>query len=122
MQEYQEIIKGIIKAKIVEAMTSEGELLENLIKSAIEDKVDEHGKPSSYGKTPYVDWIIGMAIREAVRAAVYEVMREHQETVLEVIREKVSVEEIHKSFMQLIGDVAKDDWRMIIKFGDKDDR
>lgn len=119
MSDIDTIVQTVLKARIVEALSSEQEAIESLIKAALSQPVDEHGKPNRYREgQPYLDWLINDHIRDAASQAV----RKHvqSEDIASVIRsaiqDAVKKEDVTDAISKALIGAAGHEWSINIQF------
>jgi hypothetical protein len=125
----QDIIEPIIQAEITravfEAMGPKHVVLEKAVASILTMSVDSEGKPSSYNGKPWIDWVVGKAVRDAAQAAITE----HIATHGEVIKKQLAAELAKKNsplvkqlIEGMVGAITHPDalrWRLNVSFDEK---
>lgn len=88
------IIQANISAAILSAMGDGSKVMANAIATVLSTKVDPNsGNLSSYSSnntTPWIDWMLGQAIRESAKAAIVEYMAGQQEAVKKQLAAELS--------------------------------
>lgn len=87
LQVPKDVIDAIVKAEInskVVAAIGQDNIMRSAINTVFNAKVDQNGSIHSYNSnntTPWIDWAIGNALREAVKAAIVETLAEQKEAM-----------------------------------------
>jgi len=114
-------IKTLIQTQIIAALKSGPDLIEELVKAALEKPVDPStGRQDQWGhgKTPYIDWLVGETIRDYSRGAVLKIMQDEIRPVIEeAIRKRLTDVEVAKAISTALVGTFQEDWRITIKFG-----
>lgn len=112
----REMVRTIIQTQVVQALNDAPEAIEKLVKAALSEKVDQHGKPSGYGNIPYLDWMVGDEIRSAARRAVVTVLQEKAVDIEAAVRAALAEEDIAKAVAKAVVDSAERSWSISVKF------
>ena len=121
MTDINAAVNAAIQASIVTAFNTVPDAVNLLVKAALEGKVDDAGRPASYGGKPYLDYIVGDTIRDATRDAVRQAVKERAEEVAKSVAAKVSVETLVSGLAEKIIGVVTDDWKVSVSFKDEND-
>lgn len=88
------IVEPIIREQVAAAVASQlgdpEKLIQSLVASALDKKVDAHGKVSQYrsdNKVPFLEALAGRVIREAATAAVQKIVAEQQPVIQAAVEE-----------------------------------
>lgn len=119
------MVKTIIQAQVIQALNSAPDAIEALVKSALHQKVDDNGQIARYSsdnKLPYLDWLVGHSIRNAVSHAVGEVIRERTPEITELVRQGLAAESVVSAVAKAITKSAEMDWKIDVRFEVEKDR
>nr|DAS68408.1 MAG TPA: hypothetical protein [Caudoviricetes sp.] len=112
-------VNRIVKAAIVSALGNRDEIIKKAIDNTIDSYVDERGNPckkDSYRAKPYLDYLAEKTVENVVREAMAEVVDENRETFKTEIKKAIGKRKLKndmaQSFVQMIIDDAKSEWRM----------
>jgi uncharacterized membrane-anchored protein YjiN (DUF445 family) len=112
-------VQRIVKAAIVETLGNKDEIIRKAIDSTIDQYVDERGEPckkDSYRARPFLDYVAQKTVEKTVREAIEETVNENKEEFKAEIKKQIGKrkwkEDIAQSFVQLILDDVKSDWKM----------
>lgn len=114
--EIENITKSLIQAKILEAINETPQYVENLVKAALNQEVNEHGgKPSYHSdiKQPYLAYLVGENIRQLARETVREYMVNHQDTIKTKILEAMREDDFAECYAGLLKE-ASETWNLQI--------
>lgn len=122
----KEITETIIKTRILEAFNNSHDLIEKLIEAKLKDPVDQFGRPyesSSFGsrKMPYLDYLIGKEISNAISDAVQSYFRDHYQEIKKSIHEKINQGEVAKKLTDKLVSVCSEDWRVSVEIKNEND-
>src|SRR5688500_4542443 len=84
MNDIETLLKTTIQIKVVEAFNSAPQMVEKLVEAALSQEVNHHGgKPNGYGEKgmPFMDFLVGNEIRNAMKACVSEYVETHKEEI-----------------------------------------
>lgn len=114
------MVKTIIQTQVLQALRNAPEAVEAMVQAALSKPVDEHSGSAndrSYGrKVPYLEWIVGDAIRNAATQAVIETVQGMKPQIAEMVRAKLQGEDIVAAFARAITKTVDDDWRIDVNF------
>ena len=112
-------VNRIVKAAIVSALGNRDEIIKKAIDNTIDSYVDERGNPckkDSYRAKPYLDYLAEKTVENVVREEMAEVVDENREAfkteIKKAIEKRKWKNDMAQSFVQMIIDDAKSDWRM----------
>lgn len=115
------MVKTTIQTQIVKAFNDAPDTIDKLVKAALSQPVDEHGrlKSDSWGvKQPYLDWLVGQTIRDAATVAVREVMQERHDSIQEIVRAKLSDNVLVDAMTKTLLGALANEYRVTIKFAE----
>lgn len=122
-KDVNQLVKTIIETQIVQALNNAPEAIEALIKAAMSEPVDKNGNKEgsrefSFGSTkmPYLDWMVGQQIRNATHNAVVKVINEMLPDIESKVREKLSHDDVAKSFVEAVVKNVGQEWRIRVNF------
>jgi hypothetical protein len=83
MTDIEAILKATIQAKVIEAFNTAPDVVEKLVEAALSKEVDQHGNKPDYTskKMPYMEWLVGNEIRNAVCACVREYVEQNGDEI-----------------------------------------
>lgn len=111
------MVKTIIEAQVIQALKSAPDAIEAMVKAALSQPVSENGDTRGYGnKMPYLDYIVGDAIREAARRAVHKVVQESSEQIEAQVRKGLSSETVVAALTKSLVNSVNEDWRIKVEF------
>lgn len=112
-------VNRIVKAAIVAALGNRDEIIRKAIDNTIDSYVDERGNPckkDSYRALPYLNYLAEKTVENVVREAMAEVVDENREAFKTEIKKAIGKRkwknDMAQSFVQMIIDDTKSDWRM----------
>lgn len=112
-------VQKIVKAAIVETLGNRDEIIRKAIDSTIDQYVDSSGNPcrkDSYRAIPFLDYVAKQTVEKVVREAFMEVVEENKDDFKAEIKKQIGKrkwkEEVAQTFIQLILDDAKNEWKM----------
>lgn len=112
-------VQKIVKSAIVATLGNRDELIRKAIDTTIDQYVDETGNPckkDSYRAKPFLDYVAQKTVEKVVREAIEELVMENQEEFKAEIKRQLGKrkwkENVAQSFMQLILDDVKSEWKM----------
>ncbi len=111
------ILKTTIQTKVIEAFNQTPEMIEKLVTAALSKEVSEHGgPPSRYDRTsmPYMDWLVGEEIRQAVHQAVKEYIATHKPQIAERVESVMQNTEFGKEVGTTISKILSEEWRWTV--------
>lgn len=114
-----ELVKSSIQMKIIEAFRSTPEMIDALVKSALEQPVNERGSTNhSYGdrKMPYLEYYVGETIRDVVRNTVRELVEENKNNIKEVVAKKFTADVMVDGLFAKMLESLKHDYNVKIIF------
>lgn len=80
------IIEAQITAAVAQAMSGRADVLHQAVNMVLTTKVDSEGKPSNYsGTKPWIDWVVGDAVRKAATAAIQQFVGQHAEQIKQAL-------------------------------------
>lgn len=114
------MVKTIIQTQVLQALRSAPDAVEAMVQAALSKPVDEHSgrhDDRSYGKKiPYLEWIVGDAIRQAATQAVLETIAAMKPQIAELVRAKLQGEDIVSAFAKAVTKAVDEDWRIDVEF------
>ncbi len=112
-------VSKIVKAAIVSALGNRDEIIKKAIDNTIDTFVDERGEPcrkDSYRAQPYLNYLAKKTVEKVVREAMQEVVEENREEFKSEIKKQIGKrkwkEDMAQTFVQMVIDSAKSDWKM----------
>lgn len=107
------LLKQSIQMKVVEAFNETPQMIDKLVKAALEKEVDMYGdKPSYKGDgMPYMDYLVGDEIRKAISICVKEYVAENKETIKGIVAKSINQADFGTSLSNTIADVLSEEWR-----------
>jgi hypothetical protein len=116
-----EIVKTIIQTQVLQALKNAPEAIDAMVKAALVDmQVDPAtGRTDGYygSKVPYLEYIVGSAIRDAAHKAVATVIAERQPAIEAAIRKRLSADDMVQSMAKAFTKAAVDEsWKIEINF------
>jgi len=90
------LIKPLVEEKIRTAIVAEmskhpQQIIDGLVARALDLKVDEKGKPSTYSSAkPYIEHLCDNVIRDEAKKALLEMIEEHRPKIKDSIKKKMS--------------------------------
>lgn len=115
----EEEVSRIVKAAIVSALGNRDEIIRKAIDRTIDTYVDRDGKPcrkDNYKARPYLDYLAEKTVETVVREAMAEMVEENKEEFKTEIKKAIGKrkwkEDMAQTFVQMIIDDAKSDWKM----------
>lgn len=112
-------VQKIVKAAIVETLGKKDEIIKKAIDSTIDQYVDSDGKPcrkDSYRAIPFLDYVAKQTVEKVVREAFMEIVEENKDDFKAEIKKQIGKrkwkEDMAQTFIQLILDSAKSEWKM----------
>lgn len=112
-------VQKIVKAAIVETLGNRDEIIRKAIDSTIDSYVDSDGKPcekNSYRAIPFLDYVAKQTVEKVVREAFMEIVEENKDDFKSEIKKQIGKrkwkEDMAQTFIQLILDDAKNEWKM----------
>lgn len=80
------IIEAQITAAVAQAMSGRVNILETAVNQVLTVKVDDKGSPCNYsGSKPWIDWVVGDAIRKAATEAIQQFVGQHAEQIKQAL-------------------------------------
>lgn len=118
----EEEVNRIVKAAIVSALGNRDEIIRKAIDNTIDTYVDERGNPckkDSYRARPYLNYLAEKTVESVVREAMAEMVDENREAFKDEIKKAIGKrkwkEDMAQSFVQMVLDDAKSEWKMPVK-------
>lgn len=112
-------VQKIVKTAIVAALGNRDEIVRKAIDATIDQYVDSEGMPckkGSYRAIPFLDYMAKKTVESTVREAISEVVEENKEEFKAEIKRQIGKrkwkEDMAQTFIQLILDNAKSEWKM----------
>lgn len=112
-------VQKIVKAAIIETLGNRDEIIRKAIDSTIDQYVDDRGNPcekSSYRAIPFLDYVARQTTEKVVREAFIEIVEENKDDFKTEIKKQIGKrkwkENMAQTFVQLILDDAKEEWKM----------
>ena len=108
MNEIEALLKATIQTKVIEAFNTAPDVVEKLVEAALSKEVNEHGgKPDGFRdkKMPYMEWLVGNEIRNAVHACVKEYVEHNGDEIRARVKTAMESSEFIKPMADVIGDV-----------------
>lgn len=113
----QSLIKTIIETQVIEALNTQPEAIEKLVKACLSEPVDSVGKRDGYGqKYPYLDWMVGEEIRRAAREAICKVMADYAPRIEAEIRKGLSSDSVVAALTTAFVGAASQQWKIDVRF------
>lgn len=104
---------------MVSALGNRDEIIRKAIDRTIDTYVDRDGKPcrkDNYRARPYLDYLAEKTVETVVREAMAEMVEENKEEFKTEIKKAIGKrkwkEDMAQTFVQMIIDDAKSDWKM----------
>ena len=113
-----ETVKAMIQTQIVAAFNDAPDVIEKLVKAALSKSVDSlNGSESGYygNRVPYIDYLVGDAIRSAARGAVNKIVNDALPLIEAEIRKGLSAEDMVKAMLQAFVGTASQEWKIDVK-------
>lgn len=120
--EIQTLVQTTLQAQIIRAFKDAPEAIDVLVKSAIEQEVNEYGgKPEYHSrqKMPYLTWLVGEEIRKVARAAVTEAIASREAEIKASVAVAITADKLVDGLTSAILGSIRDDYRVEIKFADQ---
>ena len=114
MSDIAELIRASIQVKVVEAFNSTPELVEKLIAAALSKEVNPNtGQVPGYHdkKVPYMEWLVGEEIRQAVRKCLHEYVEQHTEVIQDKVAAAIRGADFSETLAKTLGAVLTEAWR-----------
>ena len=113
-----EMTKTIIESQIIQAFRDSPEAIDELVRSALNQEVNDYGSKPSYSesKMPYLEYAAGNVIRNVATKAVRDRINELQPEIEKVVREKLSSDDLVNSFADNIVKTIQKEWRLTVDF------
>ncbi len=115
-------VQRIVKAAIVETLGNKDEIIRKAIDSTIDKYVDDKGEPcrkDSYRAKPFLDYVAQKTVEKTVREVFEELVEENKDDFKAEIKRQLGKrkwkEDVAQSFIQLILDDVKSEWKMPVK-------
>lgn len=112
-------VNRIVKAAIVEALGNRDEIIRKAIDNTIDTYVDDRGNPcrkDTYRAQPYLNYLAVQTVEKVVREAMQEMVEENREEFKAEIKKAIGKrkwkEDMAQTFIQLVLDDAKSEWKM----------
>jgi hypothetical protein len=117
------MVKTLIETQVIQALHSAPEAIELLVKAALSKPVDKNGNVegtrdfSSYGGSmPYLDWMVGVEVRNAARSAAAKVIQEMMPNIEAEVRKGLSAESVVAAVTKSLIGTAEHEWRINVTF------
>lgn len=117
------LVESKIKAAMVEALGSSGDLIETVVHKILYDKVNEKGGHSSYSsenKFNYIDVVLRQTVTTTLREAIKEWIEENQKTIRDSLRQqlekKSTRDAMAKAMLSGFVGATKNSWAFNVKF------
>lgn len=113
MNDIEALIKATIQTKVIEAFNTAPEVVEKLVQAALSKEVNEHGGKPDYRdqKMPFLDYLVGEEIRNAVRSSVREYVAENKEAIVAKVRQAMESGDLTAPLSKAIGQILSEDFR-----------
>ena len=116
-KEIEAIINTTLQTQILQALKSAPEAIEAMVMAAISEPVSRDGTIRGYGdKVPFLEYIVGETLRNALRRAVVEEMNGRYEEIKLVVAQRLSSVEIADAVTKAIVGTAANEWNISVKF------
>ena len=84
------LLREQIQASVAVALAGSGEaLVQQLVKETLDLKVDNDGKPSSWGKDTFAGYLVKQMIREAAKEAITDWIGENKGRIRRAVRRQM---------------------------------
>jgi hypothetical protein len=118
----RDLVKATIETQIIKALNEGPELIEKLVKAALNEPVDSAGKKDGWGsKMPFIDYLVGEEIRRASQDAVRRVVKELSPQIEANVRAALGEDSVTKAMAKAIIGTVEQDWKINVKF-EKEER
>lgn len=121
--EISALVTATIQSKVIQALRDAPRAIDELVQAALKKPVNEHGGNPRYstepGTMPYLEWLVGEAIRDAARKAVTEAVKERAPEIHAAVREAISADKMVDALSDAILGSIKEGYRIDIRFVDQ---
>jgi phage baseplate assembly protein W len=122
----KELMTKIVQAEVVKALNSTESAIEILVQEALGKMVNARNgsERKEYGDTmvPFIDYAVGSNIRRATEDAVREVIQENHENIKNLVRSKLTDENVTDAFLKAITHtVTENRWMLKVVFASEKD-
>lgn len=121
MNDIETLLKATIQTKVIEAFNSAPDVVEKLVEAALSKEVDQHGgKPDYHSKKmPYMEWLVGNEIRNAVCACVREYVEQHGDEIRGRVKQAMESSDFTKPMVDALSEVLSKtyNWTVDLKIG-----
>jgi len=108
----ESILKTTIQVKIIEAFNEAPDVIEKLVKAALSKNVDSSGNPPRYGGgEPFLDYLVGNEIRQAVKVAVATYVADHKATIDQKVADALATGDYGTAIGKAISAIMAEEWR-----------
>jgi hypothetical protein len=116
MNDIEALLKATIQTKVVEAFNSAPDVVEKLVEAALSKEVSENGgKPDYHSKKmPYMEWLVGNEIRNAVCACVREYVQQHGDEIRQRVKSAMESSDFVKPMAEAVGEVLSQSYNWTV--------
>lgn len=120
------IVRTTLQTKILAAVKSAPEAIDLMIKAALEKPVDPMtGKNDGYGgynKVPYLEYLTGEVIRDAVRTAVGKHIQELLPAIETAVHARLTADDMARALTKAMVDATSKDWQIKVSIEREESR
>ena len=122
------IIQARVSAALLEVFGNQGALLDRIVQSVLQQKVDSEGRPSnsSYGsQETTLQYLAHKAIRDATLEALREVLEQHKQKVKDALVAELKrpksnlLDKLASSMIDSMCETAKSAYRVTVTYAEK---
>lgn len=90
----ENVLNNSIQAAVISALGGREALVREMVKLALEKKVDNTGQVPKYGSGDYtyIEWLARNGIEDAVRTAFYSLISEQNDLIVEQVKNELTLQ------------------------------
>lgn len=119
----EEVITPIIEQQVIAMMTTllggKDKIVDKIIKQILEEKVDDTGRPSSYGKKTFFEWLLLGEITKLIKELIKDEAKLKVDFLRDSIKKQIQTEKgsttIADALLNGLNETFKDNWTPILK-------
>lgn len=126
----EEIIKktinDAIKVALVSAIGNPEEVIKKVVWAAMDKYVDRNGREcrkTECGASPYIEWLVGNVVNDAVRECIKELVEENRESFKVAVKKYIMRGEFRdkmaERYIEAVLGAAKNEWKIPIEINFK---
>lgn len=108
------VIEQQVKLLMTELLGGPELIIDKVIKNALNAKVDENGKPNSYGGKPFYEWLLTEEIKKAVMEVMAEEVKSRagniKKSLKKYIQSQKGAEELSSAMIGAFSNVVGNYW------------